>query len=148
MPSTAQAAQKAAAEPYTAAIGSMLAAELYGLKVIYENIENISRNITRFFVIGRESAKPTGNDLTSLVFSTPDKAGALVERLKVFQKFGVNLTNIESRPSMAREKEYYFFVDCQGHQTDENVKQAISETRDYCLRLYVLGSYPHVTEVL
>ncbi len=147
-PSTAQAAQKAAAEPYTAAIGSILAAELYGLKVIYENIESITKNITRFFVIGREPARPTGNDLTTLVFSTPDKAGALVERLKVFQKLGVNLTNIESRPSMAREKEYFFFVDCQGHQTDENVKQAIHETRDYCLRLYVLGSYPHVTEVL
>ncbi|KPK72096.1 MAG: hypothetical protein AMJ79_16030 [Phycisphaerae bacterium SM23_30] len=148
MPSTALAAQKAAAESYTAAIGSSLAAELYGLKVICENIENVASNVTRFFVVGREPARPTGNDLTTLVFSTADKAGALVECLKVFQQHGVNLSNIESRPSQTREKEYHFFVDCRGHQDDENVKKAIQQVRDHCLRLNVLGSYPHVTEVL
>jgi chorismate mutase/prephenate dehydratase len=148
MPSTAMAAQKAAAEPYTAAIGSELAGELYGLKVVCGNIENVSNNVTRFFVIGREPARPTGNDRTTLVFSTADKAGALVDCLKVFQDNGINLSNIESRPSRMREQEYHFFVDCSGHQSDDNVKRAIKQAQEHCLRLNVLGSYPQVTEVL
>jgi len=148
MASTAIAAQKAAAEPYTAAIGSKLAGELYGLKTICENIENVTTNVTRFFVVGRESARATGDDRSTLVFSTADKAGALVECLKEFQKHQVNLSNIESRPSQTRDQEYHFFVDCQGHQSDEKLKNAVDQVRNHCLRLTILGSYPRVTEVL
>ena len=148
MASTAIAAQKAAVEPYTAAIGSKLAGELYGLKTVCENIENVTTNVTRFFVVGREPARPTGDDRSTLVFSTADKAGALVECLKEFQKHQVNLSNIESRPSQIREQEYHFFVDCQGHQNDEKLKTAVDQVRNHCLRLNILGSYPRVTEVL
>lgn len=148
MASTALAAQKAAAEPYTAAIGSKLAGELYGLKSICQNIENVTTNITRFFVMGRESARPTGDDRTTLVFSTADKAGALVECLQVFQSHQINLSNIESRPSQARAREFYFFVDCQGHQNDEKLKNAVEQVRKHCLRLTILGSYPKAAEVL
>jgi chorismate mutase / prephenate dehydratase len=146
--STAQAAQRVVDEPHAAAIGSELAAELYGLKVVCQNIEDYPDNMTRFFVIGRESTKRTGNDKTAMIFSTPDKAGALVDVLQAFRSFGVNLTDIESRPSRKHKQEYFFFADCEGHITDDNIKNAIEEVRQHCLHLNVLGSFPKATEIL
>ena len=146
--SSSQAAQIAAKVKNTAAIGSTLAAELYNLKIICENIEDTANNITRFFIIGREAARPTGHDKTSIVFSTAHKAGALVDVLQAFRYNNVNLTNIESRPSKKREREYYFFVDCQGHMDEAQVTQAVSEARRHCLQLSILGSYPQANEIL
>jgi chorismate mutase/prephenate dehydratase len=146
--STARAAQIAASEPNAAAIGSKVAAELYGLRVICENIEDITNNITRFLVIGREDAKPTGGDKTAILFSTAHKTGALVDVLEVFRRYDINMTNIESRPSKKREWEYYFFVDFLGHRTDENVVKGIEEARKHCLQLSILGSFPRATELL
>lgn len=146
--STAQAAQHVAEATNAAAIGSLRAGEIYGLKVMYENIEDVTNNTTRFLVIGREAARRTGNDKTSLVFATAHKTGALVDVLQAFRCNKVNLTNIESRPSKTREREYYFFVDCQGHRDDENVRQAIEETKRHCLNFSVLGSFPQAEEVL
>jgi chorismate mutase / prephenate dehydratase len=146
--SSAHAAKKAAEDPHAAAIGSSLAAELYGLKVLYENIEDDANNVTRFFVIGSDIARPTGDDKISLVFSTAHKAGALVSVLDAFRNNKVNLTNIESRPSRKRQREYYFFVDCQGHQDDAAVTAAVQEARNHCLQLSILGSYPRATEIL
>ena len=146
--STAQAAQKAVAEPNTAAIGSLLAAELYGLRVACENVEDIANNTTRFLVIGRQQVRATGDDKTALVFSTAHKAGALVDVLQAFRSNNVNLTNIESRPSKKREREYYFFVNCQGHSDDANVSQAVEDARHHCLQLSILGSFPRAVEIL
>ena len=140
--SSAKAAQMAAQEKGTAAIGSIIAAELYGLKIICENIEDNSNNITRFLVIGKEDSKPSGDDKTSILFSTSHKAGALVDVLQEFKNKGINLTNIESRPSKKREWEYYFFADCLGHKTDKNLVDALAKAREHCLQLSVLGSYP------
>jgi chorismate mutase/prephenate dehydratase len=146
--STAKAAQMAAAEPTTSAIGSRIAAELYGLKIICENIEDITNNITRFLVIGKEDAKPTGEDKTAILFSTAHKAGALADMLTVFKKYNINLTNIESRPNMKREWEYYFFVDFIGHRAEEKAQKALKEARKHCLQLSILGSFPRATELL
>ena len=146
--STAKAAQMAAEEPKAAAIGSKIAAELYGLKIICENIEDIANNITRFLVIACEDAKPTGEDKTAILFSTAHKAGALADVLNVLKKYNINLTNIESRPSKKREWEYYFFVDFVGHRTDEQVKKGMEEAKKHCLQLSVLGSFPRATELL
>jgi chorismate mutase/prephenate dehydratase len=104
--------------------------------------------VTRFFVIGRESARRTGDDKTAMVFSTADRAGALVDVLQAFRDYKVNLTNIESRPSRKRQKEYYFFADGQGHKDDENVVKAVQAARKHCLQLTVLGSFPRAAEVL
>ena len=131
--STAKAAQMAAAESGAAAIGSKVAAEVYGLKVVCENIEDIANNITRFFVVARDDAKPTGDDKTAILFSTAHKAGALADVLDVFKKYDINLTNIESRPSKKRQWEYYFFVDFVGHRTDERVQKGLEESRKHCL---------------
>jgi chorismate mutase/prephenate dehydratase len=140
--STAKAAQMAGEEKFAAAIGSDIAAELYGLQIICENIEDIANNVTRFLVISRQDARPSGDDKTSIVFSTAHKAGALADVLDVFKKREVNLTNIESRPSKKRQWEYYFFVDCQGHRKEEKIISCLEEIKQHCLQLSVLGSYP------
>jgi chorismate mutase/prephenate dehydratase len=146
--STARAAQMAANEPNTAAIGSNVAAELYGLRIICENVEDIANNITRFLIISKEDAKPTGEDKTAMLFSTSHKAGALSDVLDVFKRYGINMTNIESRPSKKREWEYYFFVDFLGHRTDKNIQDGLAEARKHCLQLSILGSFPRATELL
>jgi len=146
--SSAKAAQLAADEPKAAAIGSAIAAELYGLRIVCENIEDNTNNITRFLVISREDAKPTGEDKTAILFSTAHKAGALADVLEVFKRYNINLTNIESRPSKKRQWEYYFFVDFIGHRTDKQVQDGLEEARNHCLQLSVLGSFPRATELL
>ncbi len=146
--STAKAAQMAANESKTGAIGSRVAAEVYGLRIVCENIEDITNNITRFLVAGREDAKPTGEDKTAVLFSTTHKAGALADVLDVFKQYSINLTNIESRPSKKRQWEYYFFADFIGHRTEENVQKGLEEARKHCLELSVLGSFPRATELL
>jgi chorismate mutase/prephenate dehydratase len=146
--SSAKAAQMAAQEKGTAAIGSAIAAELYGLKIICPNIEDIANNVTRFLVIGKEDAKRTGEDKTAIMFTTGHTAGALADVLDVFKKYQINLTYIESRPGRKREWEYYFFMEFAGHRRDENVQQALTEARKHCLQLSVLGSFPRATELL
>ncbi len=146
--STAKAAQMVAGQSNTAAIGSSVAAELYGLRVICENIEDNPNNITRFLAISREDSKPTGEDKTAILFSTAHKAGALADVLEVFKRHDINLTNIESRPSKKRQWEYYFFVDFLGHRTNERVQQGLQEARNHCLQLSILGSFPRATELL
>ena len=146
--SSAKAAQLAAEEEGAAAIGSAIAGELYELKIIFENIEDIARNVTRFLVIGKEDAKRTGEDKTAILFSTAHKAGALADVLDVFKQHSINLTNIESRPSRKREWEYYFFVDLLGHRTEKHIREGLDESRKHCLQLSILGSFPRATELL
>ena len=146
--STARAAQLAAEEPKAAAIGSTVAAELYGLRIICENVEDIANNVTRFLVISKEDARPTGEDKTAILFSTAHKAGALADVLDIFKRYGINLTNIESRPSRKRQWEYYFFVDFLGHRTEKHIQDGMEESRKHCLQLSILGSFPRATELL
>jgi len=144
--SSSRAAEMATQQKGLAAIGSDLAAELYGLKVIFENIEDNPNNMTRFLVIARQPAKRTGNDKTAVMFSTNHRAGALVDVLNVFSRNGINLTNIDSRPSRRRNWEYFFFVDAEGHFEDPNFAEALIEARHHCGELHVLGSFPRATE--
>jgi len=97
----------------------------------------------RFFVIGKKTNKPTGDDRTSIVFTLKDKPGALQKSF--FQPFAdakVNLTKIESRPSKERPWEYLFFVDFKGHAQDKVIKSLLSKLDKSCVYLKVLGSYP------
>ncbi len=143
--SSAKAAEMATQQHGLAAIGSSLAAELYSLKIVFANIEDTASNMTRFFVIGGTVPPPTGNDKTALMFTTAHRAGALVEVLNVLGKYGLNMTNIDTRPSKRRNWEYYFFVDCEGHIQDEPVAQAVEDARQHCLEMHVLGSFPKAT---
>ncbi len=138
----------AAHESGAAAIGTKIAGELNGLQILFENIEDDPENETRFLVIGREPARRTGDDKTAIMFTTAHKPGALAEVLDVFKENGINLTDIEKRPSKKVNWEYYFFIDAQAHADDAAMKNAISQAKQHCLQLTVLGSYPRAVEVL
>ena len=148
MPSTSAAAEQAAADPTFAAIGSRLAGEIYDVPVLFDNIEDDPDNVTRFFVIGREGSKPSGDDKTGVLFTTANKPGALAAVLDAFQRNGINLSDIEKRPSGRTNWEYVFFIDAEGHADDARMQTAVSAAREHCLQLTVLGSYPRAAEVL
>ena len=140
--STTKAAQIAAKNKNAACIASEVAATLYDLKVLKRNIQDSAHNITRFLVISTADVPLTGRDRTSLVFSIKDKVGALHGMLSPFMKNNINLTKIESRPSKKKAWEYYFFVDCEGHQHDPKVAKALVQLESMCKFLKILGSYP------
>ena len=140
--STARAAQLAAAETGAAAIGTELAASLYNLSVVAANIQDRADNRTRFLVIGREDALPSGKDKTSLMFSVTHRAGSLWEALGVLHRHKVNMTMIESRPTKQNPWEYVFFVDVQGHSSEAPIANALQELAGQTLFVKVLGSYP------
>ena len=140
--STAAAAQLAAKEPYAAAIAGSLAAEIYQVPVVAENIEDTADNITRFFVVAERMAERTGRDKTSLLLSIKDEPGALLKLLKPFQSNRINLTRIESRPSKRRAWEYNFFLDLEGHVEDKAVQKTLRQLDGQVKHLEVLGSYP------
>ncbi len=146
--STSKASEIASREPGAGAIGSTLAGEIYGLHSLFENIEDNPDNITRFFVLARESAGRSGDDKTAIMFRTAHKPGALAEVLDVFRDNGINLSDIEKRPSRTENWEYYFFIDADGHAEDPAMNKSIDDARQHCLQLTVLGSYPRATEVL
>ena len=146
--STARAAQMATEEPGAAAIGSSVAAELYHLKIVYENIEDKANNVTRFLVLAKEDCRPTGDDKSAILFSTAHKAGALADVLDVFKRHDINLTNIESRPGKKREWEYYFFMDFLGHRTEQRIQDGLNEAKQHCLQLSILGSFPKALDLL
>lgn len=140
--STTVAAQMAAATPRAAAVTSSLGARLNGLDVIAQGIEDVLGNATRFMVISAKDAPPTGNDKTSLVFSTPDERGALLRVLSIFDSENLNLTRIESRPDRSRRWEYVFFTDVEGHRTNDALVRAIKRIQTQCQMVQILGSYP------
>ncbi len=140
--STTEAAEIAAKERNAAAIASLKAGENNQLNCLASDIHDLAHNTTRFLVIGPQDAEPTGKDRTSIVFSIKDRVGALYKMLEPFYKNKINLTKIESRPSKKKAWDYYFFVDCEGHEEDLRVKRALSELEDMCKYLKILGSYP------
>jgi chorismate mutase / prephenate dehydratase len=141
-PSTSLAAREAAADDGAAAVSSRLAAELSGLTVIREGIQDRAQNATRFVVIADQDAPPTGRDKTSLVFSTRHERGALKHVLEIFEDQGVNLTRIESRPMKGKLWEYVFFTDLEGHRSEPAIARAIEELTAESAMVRVLGSYP------
>jgi chorismate mutase / prephenate dehydratase len=140
--STAHAAMMAATDVKLGAISSSLAQEVYGLRMVAENIEDQSNNITRFLIIGRDDSRPSGDDKTSLVFSVQDRPGILHRMLEPFAKSRINLTKIESRPLKNKPWEYMFFIDFKGHKEESGVRRAIKRLEKSCLFLKILGSYP------
>ena len=144
--STAAAAELAQREEYAAAVASRAAAQAYRLNILAENIEDQVHNLTRFAVIAEVAEQRTGKDKTSLMLRLPNQVGSLVKTISPFEKFGVNLTWIESFPVPNSQGDndpaYLFFMDIDGHESDPPVQKALEAVRKRCERLDVLGSYP------
>jgi chorismate mutase/prephenate dehydratase len=145
--STAEAARKASEETGTAAIASREAAQLYKLQVVASKIEDNSRNVTRFLVIGKNNIRPTGRDKTSVMFVTSHVPGALYKVLQPISESGTNMVKLESRPSKHENWSYMFFVDFEGHMAEPNIRETLDRMRPLCLFLKWLGSYPRANEV-
>ena len=90
----------------------------------------------------------SGKDKTSIMFTTDDRSGALVNVLDIFKRNSINLTHIEKRPSREENWDYTFFLDLEGHREDDKIAQIIGEARAHCKNLTVLGSFPASQRVL
>jgi chorismate mutase / prephenate dehydratase len=140
--STAAAAREAQSDDRAGAIASEIAAEIHNLPIVRANIQDRAENATRFVVLGREDAPPTGKDRTTIAFGLPDGKGTLRRVLTVLERANVNLTRIESRPSRARAWHYVFLVDMEGHRSDAPVARALTALRKSTDFVKVIGSYP------
>jgi len=158
--STAEAVREvvASAEPGRAALGTRLAAEIYGGTVVREGVQDRDDNETRFVWLAQRNdgvftapplrgaaAAGEGSWRTSLVFwgAGAERPGWLVRCLDEFARREINLTKIESRPRRERLGHYMFFVDLEGAlQTEQSVSDAVTDVREICEEVRVLGSYP------
>lgn len=131
-------------DPTHAAISSAEAGRLYGLVPIVEGIANHAENFTRFLVVGRKAIHVDVRvpAKTSLVMSTSQKAGSLVDALLVFRSHGLNLTKLESRPILGNPWEEMFYVDVEGNVDAPDMKQALVELEPFTREVKVLGTYP------
>jgi chorismate mutase/prephenate dehydratase len=142
--SNAEAARRARDEEGTAAIAGDAAVEVYGLRVLFANIEDHADNTTRFLVIGRKLFPPSGDDRSSVLVSASgtEGPGVLHDLLSPLARHGVSMTRIESRPSRRRKWDYVFFIDIAGHVEDDNVREALVEIEQHASLFRVLGAYP------
>jgi chorismate mutase/prephenate dehydratase len=126
-----------------------MASERFGLTIVARSIEDDPNNTTRFLVLGKIDTAPTGRDRTSLVMTAENKPGAVHALLSPLAANGVSMSRIESRPSRAAKSalwEYLFFIDVEGHRTDERIASALAELEQKAPFLKVLGSYPEAVQ--
>jgi chorismate mutase/prephenate dehydratase len=141
--STAAAARLAAEDDAVAAIGSALAAETWGLRIVEPSIEDRRDNTTRFLIVGRDGPGPSGHDVTSVVFTVrKDESGTLHRLLEPFARHRVNLLSIQSRPLQGKPWEYLFFLDVEGHRSEPAVAKALDDAAQKAHSTQVLGSFP------
>ncbi len=138
--STAKAAKLAAKDPSAAALCPSIAAKLYHLPIRFNNVEDNTSNKTRFFIISNFENAPSGDDKTSLLVKLPDTPGALVSFLNDFENAQINLTKIKSH---IVEGQSIFFIEFNGHQNDEKIKQILMTHQT---SIKVLGSYVKETD--
>ena len=145
MSSNAAGARRARDEDGTAAIGPEVAADVYELNIMVNNIEDRPDNATRFLVVGRQLLAPSGDDKSTILVSTSDTAGGagvLHHLLQPLAEYGVSMTRIESRPSQRRKWDYVFFIDLEGHAADSPIADALAELEKTSSLFKVLGAYP------
>jgi chorismate mutase/prephenate dehydratase len=140
--SNAEAARLAAQEQGTAAVAPIQAAEIYGLRVLAERIEDEPGNTTRFLVIGPRDAPSSGQDKTSLLLSCRNESGGLHGLLSPLAQHDISMSRIESRPSRRGVWDYVFFIDILGHRRDPKVAKALEQLKRDALLFKILGSYP------
>ncbi len=144
--SNAEAARRVRNVSDAAAIAGRIAAEVYGLPLLFSDIEDHPDNSTRFFVIGRTLCPPSGDDRTTLLVAGHEGAGVLYRLLEPIAKAKLNMTRIESRPSHQGKWDYVFFIDLDGHAEQSPVAEVITELNSIARLVRVLGAYPRAVE--
>jgi chorismate mutase/prephenate dehydratase len=140
--STSAAARKVVKEKGSAAIGHERLGKMLGLNVLFRQIEDLPDNWTRFMIIGSVPQKGGHQDKTSLLFTLPDKSGALVGVLSILAKSGINMKKLESRPLRSEKWKYVFFADLECDLSDTQYDKLKKELSESCHSLQILGSYP------
>lgn len=141
--STSQAARLASESKETAAIASRESADIYGLSILDENIQDVNENVTRFIVIGKNTPPATGNDKTSIIiYLEKNRPGALYEILGEFADKDIDLTRIESRPTKKILGDYLFYIDLKGHIEEKAIKETLEKVKAKVGMLKIIGSYP------
>ena len=133
--------------------GTEAAAEVHGLHPLAEDIGDSTSNLTRFWVVGRRFADPSGADKTTLLVELENRAGALRDLLGIFAQRNLNLLTIHQRPleynEVIQRMEYYWFLDYEGHINEAPLYEAFHELVSHrprlCRDAKVLGSYPQST---
>ena len=143
--STAAAARRAADMPDAAAIGHEKLADLCGLNILASRIEDEPGNWTRFVIISlRKGLEPPTQaaDKTSMIFTVPDKPGALSSILDLLATNGINMRKLESRPLRGQTWKYVFFADVECDMTDPAHTAIVEQLNSICNTFRILGSYP------
>lgn len=139
--STSAAAELALREPGAAAVASRQAGVRYGLKMLFEHIEDNPQNETRFAVIGKNMADRSGRDKTAIMFQTNNNPGSLLEALMIFKNNKISLSMIESFPARTGKGDYVFFIDFEGHVEDAKVKKTLDSLEKHSRQIIILGSF-------
>jgi chorismate mutase/prephenate dehydratase len=141
--STAAAAEIAAERgPEVATVGHIRLADRYGLNILAAHIEDMPDNWTRFLVIGPRVSEGGNRDKTSLLFTVPDKPGALAEVLNTFAGRAINITKLESRPLRGEKWKYVCCTDLECDISRMEYDSFLADLREKCHTLRILGSYP------
>lgn len=130
-----------------AGIGTLRAGELYGAEVLAHDIQDNHNNVTRFVVLAREDAPPTGRDKTSICFGVKANVpGSLIEILSELASADIQMTKVESRPKKSKLGDYYFLVDVEGHRLDPRIADALGRVEAKAAELMIFGSYPEFVD--
>ena len=144
--SNAAAAKHVRDQHDAAAIAGRNAALIYDLPILVSSIEDQADNTTRFLVIGRKLCAPSGNDRTTLLMAGNEGPGGLHALLQPIAEAGLNMTKIESRPTIRGKWSYVFFMDLDGHADNEPMQTVIRTLQKRAQLLRVLGAYPKAVE--
>ena len=128
-----------------AAIGSPLAAEIYDLNILRENVQDMGNNVTRFIILARERVTPHPKDgpaMTTVVFQVRSVPASLYKTLGGFATANINITKLESYIEPGSFEQAQFYADFEGHPEDQRVAWALEEAQFFCTRLQILGTYP------
>jgi prephenate dehydratase len=133
-----------------AAIATKRAAEIYGLEILAEHIEDEDFNYTRFFILGQDEAQKNeeGKQKSSLMLATRHRPGDLLACLEEFRNNSVNITKLESRPRRDKPWSYLFYVDVEGHIEDDNMQKAMAGLMRKAAFVKFLGSYTAAPTVI